>query len=270
MESFLKIFKSFDQKFIIILAIKIVIFFIICSFWGKIIRFVRNLFERALRLRHVDELLIGFLSSLIHAIMYVVLLSIFTSIFGIKTTSLITILGTAGIAVGLALQGSLSNLAGGVLILLFRPFSKGDVITFDSVEGEVIAIQMMYTRLLTFDNQEVIVPNSKITNTSVTNFSYSDDRRLTLYYSASYDNNVQKVLEILNRVAQEEELILKEKPILIRLNQHSASSLDYIFRVWVKRKDYQTVKFNCNEKVVKLFEENDIEIPYNKLVVYKK
>ena len=239
-----KIINIFGEEVLIKTAIKLGIIFLLLVVWPKFINIMSKIILRIANRKKVDVLLLTFSVSLFKTLMYILLLFIVIGILGIKATSLVTILGTAGIAVGLALQGSLSNVAGGILILFFKPFSNGDYISFSNVEGEVIGIQIIYTK-----NRE---------------------RRLTLYYSASYDDPVDKVKAILNQVVDEEPKILKDKPVLIRLFKHNASSLDYIFRVWVNREDYHEVTFNCNEKVRKYFEENGIEIPYDKLDIYQK
>ncbi len=265
-----KIINIFGEEVLIKTAIKLGIIFLLLVVWPKFINIMSKIILRIANRKKVDVLLLTFSVSLFKTLMYILLLFIVIGILGIKATSLVTILGTAGIAVGLALQGSLSNVAGGILILFFKPFSNGDYISFSNVEGEVIGIQIIYTKIKTADNQIVTVPNSQLSNTPVTNYTKNRERRLTLYYSASYDDPVDKVKAILNQVVDEEPKILKDKPVLIRLFKHNASSLDYIFRVWVNREDYHEVTFNCNEKVRKYFEENGIEIPYDKLDIYQK
>lgn len=269
--NFLNAFTGiFASAILIKYAIKIVIVLIIFYLCPKFIKIVQRMFDRIARARHLDELLISFLSSVIAAVMYVVMFYIVVAILGFKATSLITLLGTAGLAVGLALQGSLSNLAGGVLILFFKPFSKGDGILVNGIEGEVLNIQMIYTRIRTYDNQVVIIPNGQLANSPVTNFSINEERRLSLIFQASYDDDVKKVLSILNEIANNEERIIKDRQVLIKLDSHGESALNYLFRVWTKKEDYHNVKFDLMEKVREEFLKNNIEIPYRKIDIYNK
>lgn len=208
---------------------------------------------------------------MIKTLMYVILFFLIVGIAGVKATSLVTVLGTAGLAVGLALQGSLANLAGGMLILFFKPFTKDEYIVASSgVEGTVDKIQILYTILTTPDNKVVIVPNSQLANNAITNVSRNPERRLDMVFSVSYDTPTEKVKEILNRIANAHPAVLKEKPINIRMSVQNASSLDFIFRVWVKKEDYWTAKFDFTEIVKTEFDANNIEIPYQKIDIYRK
>lgn len=201
--------KIFTTELLIKIVIKIITLLILLIIWPKIIKLLHKLLEKMAITTKLDELLVSFISSLITVIMYISLFYLFISILGFQATSLITLLGTAGLAVGLALQGSLSNLAGGVLILFFKPFKKGDGILYKEIEGEVLNIQMIYTRIKTYDNQVVIIPNGELANSPITNFSVNDERRLTLYFCASYNDDVKKVISLLNQVANCETRILK-------------------------------------------------------------
>lgn len=208
---------------------------------------------------------------MIKTLMYVILFFLIVGIAGVKATSLVTVLGTAGLAVGLALQGSLANLAGGMLILFFKPFTKDEYIVASSgVEGTVDKIQILYTILTTPDNKVVIVPNSQLANNAITNVSRNPERRLDMVFSVSYDTPTEKVKETLNRIANAHPAVLKEKPINIRMSVQNASSLDFIFRVWVKKEDYWTAKFDFTEIVKDEFDANNIEIPYQKIDIYRK
>ena len=196
-------------------------------------------------------------------------------IIGIKATSLVTILGTAGVAVGLALQGSLANLASGILILFFKQVSKGDFVSSldKTIEGTVESIHILYTVIKQANGPLIFVPNNQIANASIINYSRNPYRRLDLVYSSSYDVPVDKVISVLHEVANDEKRIIKDNPdmpISISLNKHNASSLDYIFRAWVKKEDYLDAMFACNANVKKYFDQNNIEIPYNKLDLYMK
>ena len=263
------------EHYLPILAGKIVAFLVICFIWPKLTKFLIKSLDKAMSLRNNDPLLISFLKSLIKTVMYIILAFILIGIIGIKATSLVTILGTAGVAVGLALQGSLANLASGILILFFKQVSKGDFISSldGTIEGIVQSIHILYTTIQQPNGPLIIVPNSQIANASIINYSRNPYRRLDLVYSASYNNSIDKVISVLHEVIENEPRIIKndpDKPITISLNKQNASSLDYMFRAWVRKEDYIDTMLDCNINVKKFFDKNGIEIPYNKLDLYVK
>ena len=217
-----------------------------------------------------DPLLESFLVSLVKTVVYIGFFFMIISGIGVQATSLVAILGTAGIAVGLALQGSLANLAGGVLILFFRPFLKGEFITTGAGSGTVTAIHILYTTLTTPDNKRIIIPNGQLANGAITNISREPERRVDMVISTSYDTPVEKAKSILNRIADENDKVLHEKGYTIRLAAHSASSLDYNFRVWTKSENYWEVYYTLMETVVIEFAKEGIEIPYQKIDIYNK
>ncbi|WP_338946987.1 mechanosensitive ion channel [Fusobacterium canifelinum] len=263
------------EHYLPMLAGKLVAFLVICFIWPKLTKFLVKTLEKALLLRNNDPLLISFLKSLTKTIMYIILAFILVGILGVRATSLVTILGTAGVAVGLALQGSLSNLASGILILFFKQVSKGDFVSSldKNIEGTVQSIHILYTIIQQPNGPVIIVPNSQIANASIINYSKNPFRRLDLIYSASYDVPVDKVISVLHQVIENEPRIIKndpDRPITISLSKQNASSLDYMFRAWVKKEDYVDTMLDCNINVKKFFDKNGIEIPYNKLDLYMK
>ena len=263
------------EHYLPILAGKIVAFLVICFIWPKLTKFLIKSLDKAMSLRNNDPLLISFLKSLIKTVMYIILAFILIGIIGIKATSLVTILGTAGVAVGLALQGSLANLASGILILFFKQVSKGDFISSldGTIEGIVQSIHILYTTIQQPNGPLIIVPNSQIANASIINYSRNPYRRLDLVYSASYNNSIDKVISVLHEVIENEPRIIKndsDLPVTISLNKQNASSLDYVFRAWVRKEDYLDTMLDCNINVKKFFDKNGIEIPYNKLDLYVK
>lgn len=263
------------EHYLPMLAGKLVAFLVICFIWPKLTKFLVKSFEKAMSLRNNDPLLISFLKSLIKTIMYIILAFILVGILGVRATSLVTILGTAGVAVGLALQGSLSNLASGILILFFKQVSKGDFVSSldKNIEGTVQSIHILYTIIQQPNGPVIIVPNSQIANASIINYSKNPFRRLDLVYSASYDDPVDKVISVLHQVIENEPRIIKNNPsmpITISLTKQNASSLDYMFRAWVRKEDYVDTMLDCNINVKKFFDKNGIEIPYNKLDLYMK
>ena len=263
------------EHYLPMLAGKLVAFLVICFIWPKLTKFLVKSFEKAMSLRNNDPLLISFLKSLLKTVMYIILGFILVGILGLRATSLVTVLGTAGVAVGLALQGSLSNLASGILILFSKQVSKGDFISSldKNIEGTVQSIHILYTIIQQLNGPIIIIPNSQIANASIINYSKNPFRRLDLIYSASYDVPVDKVISVLHQVIENEPRIIKndpDRPITISLNKQNSSSLDYMFRAWVKKEDYIDTMLDCNINVKKFFDKNGIEIPYNKLDLYMK
>ncbi|WP_302821777.1 mechanosensitive ion channel family protein [Fusobacterium ulcerans] len=239
-----------------------------------IMKHVVNIIIQTLKLliekSHVDELLSSFILSLTKTIIYIGFFFLVIGGLGVKATSLITLLGTAGLAVGLALQGSLSNLAGGVLILFFKPFLKGEYIKSNSGEGTVESIHILYTILTTLDNSRIIIPNSQLANAAIINISRNDERRVDLTVSVAYGTSEEKIKKILTEITEENSNILHDKGYTIRMNKHNSSSLDYVYRVWTKKENYWEVYFSLTEKVAKYFEREGIEIPYQKVDIYNK
>lgn len=239
-----------------------------------IMKHVVNIIIQTLKLliekSHVDELLSSFILSLTKTIIYIGFFFLVIGGLGVKATSLITLLGTAGLAVGLALQGSLSNLAGGVLILFFKPFLKGEYIKSNSGEGTVESIHILYTILTTLDNSRIIIPNSQLANAAIINISRNDERRVDLTVSVAYGTSEEKIKKILTEITEENSNILHDKGYTIRMNKHNSSSLDYVYRVWTKKENYWEVYFSLTEKVAKYFERERIEIPYQKIDIYNK
>ena len=235
-----------------------------------VVNMVTRTFRALMEKSNADPLLESFVLSLTKTIVYIGFFFLFISGIGIQATSLVTILGTAGIAVGLALQGSLSNLAGGVLILFFKPFLKGEYITTSAGSGTVTSIHILYTTLTTPDNSRIIIPNGQLANGAVTNISREPVRRVDMVISTSYDTPVEKAKSVLERIAKGNDKVLHEKGYTIRLNKHSASSLDYNFRVWVNSGDYWEVYYTLMETVIIEFAKEGIEIPYQKIAIYNK
>ncbi len=226
---------------------------------GGIMRFVRRSFELK---KDLDPTVKSFLDSVIRTVlMIMVVLTVFQTL-GVALTSFIAVLGAATLAAGLAFQGSLSNFAGGVLILLFRPFSVGDFIDTGATMGTVVDIKILYTALNTLDNKRVLIPNGGLANTSVTNFSVNPTRRVDLVYGVSYADDIDAVKALLERLVSENELILQDPAPMIGVLEHGDSAIKVAVRVWVKRENFLTVTFSLNETVKKAFDDNGISIPF--------
>src|SRR5690554_2294519 len=209
-----------------------------------------------------DPTLNTFLCGLLSAVLKILLLISVASMIGIATTSFIAIIGAAGLAVGLALQGSLGNFAGGVLILLFKPFKVGDVIEAQGFLGSVREISILYTIVDTFDNRRVVIPNGQLSNASLTNMSVYDTRRCDMKFSISYNDDIDKAKAICKKLIEEDERALKDPAPLIVVGGLGESSVDLTVRAWTKSGDLWPFYWDMQEKVKKAFDAEGISIPF--------
>ncbi len=250
-----------------------VLFALIIYFVGKkLIKWIRKILKRALQRSAVDEGVCQFLDSAAKIFLYVVLAMAVINQLGVATTSMVAVLGSAGLAVGLALQGSLANFAGGVLILWFKPFKVGDYIIEDTHknEGTVTEIQIFYTKLLTVDNRTVVIPNGTLANSSLTDVTHQDKRRVDLYVGISYEADTQTAKEILSKIIESEPARLAEEETVVFVDSLEDSSVRLGLRFWVATHDYWNARWRVTEEIKIKFDENQIEIPYNQLTVSLK
>lgn len=238
----------------------------------KIIKWLRRMLRRALERFGTDQGVQQFLDSATKITLNFILVIAVVNQLGVETSSVVAVLGSAGLTLGLALQGSLSNFAGGVLILLFKPFKVGDYIIEDTHgnEGTVSEIMIFYTKLSTSDNRTAIIPNGILANSSLTNVTQQDKRRLDVYVGISYDADLQKAKEILTGLLDKEEAVLKEEGVSVFVDALEDSSVRLGCRLWVATGDYWQAKWRLNEKIKESFDANHIEIPYNQLAVTVK
>ncbi len=197
----------------------------------------------------------------------VLLLTIVTALtnLGVKTTSIIAVLGTAGLAIALSLKDSLTNLAAGILLVVLRFFSRGDTISVGSITGKVDSINLFETRLTTLDNQMVILPNSSIISSPVININANQTRRMDLIFGIDYKSDILQAKQVLEGIFKEDEMVLSDPEPVVGVNALNASSIDLVVRFWVKSEDYFRAKIILTQKVKMAFDERGIEIPYNKL-----
>lgn len=200
----------------------------------------------------------------------VVVIVCFIGFVGIDTSGFTALIASLGVGVGLAVNGALSNLAGGVLLILTRPFRIDDYIEAQEFSGTVLDIHITYTKLLTPDNKTIFIPNGSISTGTIVNYSMNDTRRVDLLFSISYSTNFDEVKKIITEICTSHELILKEPPPFVKISEHSSSSIVVTTRVWVKTEDYWTVKFDLLESVKREFDKNGIQIPYNQIDVHLK
>ncbi|MCR5520500.1 MAG: mechanosensitive ion channel [Lachnospiraceae bacterium] len=233
----------------------------------KISKKIVKVIDKSKRIQKIDPGVRTFLRSALTVILYAAVISSTAIIWGIPTTSFMTVFASAGVAVGLALQGSLSNLAGGIMILLFKPFKVGDFIEGASCTGVVREITVMYTKLLTVDNKVVVIPNGALTGSNVTDYSTMPIRRVDLTISASYGDDIDRVKNVIMDTVKAHELVLEDPAPFVRLFAHKESSLDYTVRAWTKGENYWDVYFDLTENIKKAFDANGISIPFRQLDV---
>ncbi|WP_019693269.1 mechanosensitive ion channel family protein [Pseudomonas fluorescens] len=221
---------------------------------------------KLLALRNADLALQGFMSSLANIILKVLLMVSVASMIGVETTSFVAAIGAAGLAIGLALQGSLANFAGGVLILLFRPFRIGDVIEAQGITGTVDSIQIFHTLLRTGDNKTVIVPNGNLSNGIITNHNRQLTRKVVFDIAVNYDADLQKAREVLLELAKDERVLADPAPVAV-VSTLGDSSITVSLRVWVKTADYWDVLFKFNEHARDRLKAAGIDIPYPQRVI---
>lgn len=235
---------------------------------GYVVKFIKKALERG----KVEAGVATFLCSLTKYALYFVLVLIILSNFGVTASSVIAVLGSAGLTVGLALQGSLSNFAGGVLILLLKPFVVGDYIVEKGTEqeGTVEAITIFYTRLLTPDNKRIMIPNGVLSNTSIINASAMDKRRIDIVVGVAYDSDIAKVKEVLSGVVMTDEARLVDESANVFVSALADSSVNMGVRLWVKSEDYWSAKWRITENIKLALDENGISIPFPQLDVQIK
>jgi small conductance mechanosensitive channel len=218
--------------------------------------------RKVMEQQDVDKTLISFVSNFVSMVLLIFVIIAAISALGIQTTSFIAILGAAGLAIGLALQGSLSNFAAGVLIVLFRPYKVGDWIEAAGVSGSVEEVQMLTTVLKTGDNKQVIVPNSQIMNSIITNYSANDKRRVDMTVGVSYEDNLDKVRKTLEELVSADDRILDDPACTIAVSELADSSVNFVLRPWVATADYWGVKSDLTEAIKKRFDEEGISFPF--------
>lgn len=234
----------------------------------KGIKWLKKWIRTSPRLDKVDSSLRSFAVSFVSVLLYAILFVTVLMILGVPATSFVAVLTTCAAAIGLALQGSLSNFAGGIMILLFKPFKVGDYVEAAGESGTVSEISVVYTELLTYDNKRITIPNGTLTNSVIKNYTSEKLRRVDLTFDTSYKCDVETVKSVISKVIENNPKALKTPEPFVRLSAHNESALTYTVRIWCKTADYWDVNFDTIENVKKAFDENGIEIPYNQLDVH--
>jgi len=250
------------QGMVMFYGMKIIVALIIFILGKWIAAGIRNSLKKVMTKRNVDETLVPFATNLIYTLLMVFVIIAALGQLGIQTASLVAILGAAGLAVGLALQGSLANFASGVLIIIFRPFKVGDYIEGGGTAGTVESIQIFITKLKTPDNKEIYVPNSTMMGGNIMNYSAQKTRRVDLSAGIGYNDDIDKARKVLENILSSDSRVLKDPAPTVAVVELADSSVNFVVRPWVKSEDYWGVYFDVTEAIKKRFNEAGISIPY--------
>lgn len=252
------------------LGIRVVLAILVFFVGVQLIKILRKIVKKSMERAEAELGVIQFIDSFLKMALYVVLVLLLAASFGVDAASIVAVIGSAGVAIGLALQGSLSNLAGGVLILILQPFKVGDYIMESATgkEGTVKEIHMFYTRLLTGDNRTIILPNGTLANTSIVNVTAQDCRRMDITIGISYNADLKKAKEVLMEVLTSDEAVMKDKDMVVFVSELGASSVNIGVRCWFKQEDFWNGKWRVTENCKLKLDENGIEIPFNQLDVH--
>lgn len=242
-----------------------IIVYIICSIINKIIM---KLLSKGLGRSKIDTTVHGFLRSLVKVVLLCITIIIVLTILRVPMTSIITVVGSAGIAIGLALQSSLSNIAGGVIVLIEKNFRVGDYISINGTEGFVKEISVFATNIVSYDNKSIFVPNGTVSNATIINYTREKIRRIEHVMSISYDNDTKKAMSVIIEVLKNHSKVLDTPEPFARISAFASSSIDITVRAWVNSEDYWEVYFDLLEYIKDAFDKNGIVIPYNQLDVH--
>ncbi len=271
MISFLELYET-SSLFSMILNIlmKLLTAAITYGIGAKLIKFLRKCLRKLLEKHNAEKGVITFLDSAAYIVLYVVLIFTILEMFGFDTASLLAVIASASVAIGLALQGAFSNMAGGVLILLQKPFQIGDYIVAHGagLEGTVSDIQIFYTHLHTADNKIVVIPNGILSDNSITNVTKGEKRRVDVNVGIAYDADLKKAREVLLKMLKEDEATLKDEPMMVVVSELADSSVNLIVRCWVKGEDYWPSFWRITENTKLTLDENHITIPFPQMDVH--
>ena len=254
------------------LGIRIVLAILFFLIGVQLIKLIRKLIRKAMKRANAEVGAMQFVDSFVKTSLYVVLVLLLASSFGVDAASIVAILGSAGVAIGLAVQGSLSNLAGGVLILMLKPFKVGDYIIENStkMEGTVKEIQIFYTKLVTFDNKVIVLPNGSLANNSLTNVTAGECRRLDIPVGISYQSDIKKAKQVLEEMLTADAKVLHDKEMQVVVDELGESCVQLIVRCWLSNEDYWDGKWRLTENCKYVLDEAGIEIPFPQVDVHMR
>ena len=251
-------------------GVKLVIGLVLMIILFKIINILTKKLYKRLKAKNVDETLLRTITSAIRVIVKGLIVLCFVGYVGIETASITALITSCGVALGLALQGSLSNLAGGIIIILMRPFRIGDYIEAQGEGGTVEDIQIFYTYIVTPDNKVIMIPNGSLANGNIRNYSTKEFRRVDFEFSISYDEDFERAKKVIWEVIENTEFVLMDPQPFVRVKTHGESTINIVTRVWTKNEHYWDVYFDMMESIKTNFDKSNIEIPYNQLDVHIK
>lgn len=234
-----------------------------------IVRFINNMVARILERRNVEPTVQSFLKSFVNITLLILLILTVVSTLGVNTTSLAALLASAGLAVGMALSGNLQNLAGGIILLLFKPYKVGDYIEAQGVSGTVKAIQIFHTILTTPDNKELFIPNGALSSGNITNYSKNDLRRVDMVVSVEYGTDTEKVKQVTQELLRSDSRILKDPAPFVAVNELGDNGVFFSIRVWVNGSDYWNVFFDTNERIYNEFNKQGIGFPFPQIQIHQ-
>ena len=260
--------NEFIQKPVVSIVFRILAALLILVIGLKLSKFFARKYENSKGASRLSKTVRTFLALVIKIALYICVILCALIVLGFELSVFTAALASIGVTIGLALQGGLSNIAGGVLVVAFKPFELGDYIEAEGVSGTVTDIGIFYTTLTTPDNKKVVVPNGTISNTVVTNYSVHETRRIDFDFTISYNANIDDAKKVLLACAKSDERILSDPAPAVMITEHGSSSVGIRLRVWVKNSDYWNVNFAIMELVKRTFDDKGIEIPYNQLDVH--
>ncbi|MCC5516400.1 small-conductance mechanosensitive channel MscS [Vibrio splendidus] len=249
-------------------GVNIISALIILFIGNLIVKAVANSVSKVLQKKKMDRAVVEFVHGLVRYLLFVIVLIAALGRLGVQTASVVAVIGAAGLAVGLALQGSLSNFAAGVLIVAFRPFKSGDYVEIGGVAGSVDSIQIFQTVLTTPDNKMVVVPNGSVIGSPITNYSRHDTRRIDLMIGVSYNADLQKTKALLTKICESDERVLKEPSVQVGVHTLADSSVNFVVRPWVSTADYWNVYFDLMQAIKEGLDNEGIEIPFPQMDVH--
>ena len=251
-------------------GVKILLAVIVLIVGIQIIKLLRKIVRKSMQRANADTGVVQFVDSFLKAVLYILLFFMIASGFGLNTASIVALLGSAGVAIGLAVQGSLSNFAGGVLILLLKPFKVDDyiIISGNANEGTVMEIQLFYTKLVTVDNHVVIIPNGELTTSNIINMSTLSERRINISVSIAYDADIRTAKEVIQSVLEQDAAVLKDKEHFVFVDELADSGVNLKVRCWSRNEDYWETKWRLTENVKYALDEAGISIPFPQMDVH--
>lgn len=257
-----------NQDLLIQYGVNLISAILILFIGNLIVKGIANGVAKVLRKKNMDEAVVEFLHSLVRYLLFVIVLIAALGRLGVQTASVVAVIGAAGLAIGLALQGSLSNFAAGVLIVAFRPFKSGDYVEIGGVAGSVESIQIFQTILTTPDNKMVVVPNGAVISGAIMNYSHHETRRIDYVIGVSYDADLKKTKEVLTRIVEADPRVLKDPAPTVGVVALADSSVNFVVRPWVKTPDYWAVYFDLLQAIKEELDQENIAIPYPQMDVH--